>query len=81
MIVNVFVPVYDCRDTLLDLQFHVRKPSVEVQEENLLYDGSNFLADVGGFLGLLLGMSCYSGINAMMQVASKHFRCLRSTKA
>jgi hypothetical protein len=33
---------------------------VEVQEEVWLYGTSSFIAEVGGYLGLLLGASCYT---------------------
>ena len=32
----------------------------DVREEYLIYDASSFIADVGGFLGLLLGYSIFS---------------------
>ncbi len=42
------------------------------REEYVIYDGDSFIADVGGFLGLLLGHSVLS----MFQVASKwHLSC------
>ena len=36
---------------------------VEKQEQVLLYGFSNFIADVGGFLGLLLGVSVFTIYN------------------
>jgi hypothetical protein len=32
----------------------------EVREQYVIYDSDSFIADVGGFLGLLLGHSAYS---------------------
>ncbi len=43
-----------------------------VREEYVIYDGGSFIADVGGFLGLLLGHSILS----MFQMASTaRFNC------
>lgn len=38
-------------------KFGVRDTTIQISEEKLLYDETNFIADVGGYLGLLLGVS------------------------
>ena len=43
---------------ILDLQFE--DGSYDVREEYIVYDSSNFIADVGGYLGLLMGHSILS---------------------
>ena len=45
-------------DLTVQLTFAVT--SFDVTEEKLRFDGHSFIADVGGFLGLLLGASAYS---------------------
>jgi hypothetical protein len=42
------------------LFFQVRKTTVLTEEQIWLYNSNNFIADVGGYLGLLLGFSCLS---------------------
>ena len=44
----------------LHLQISFPDGSYEVKEQYLLYDFDSFIADVGGFLGLLLGCSAFS---------------------
>ena len=48
--------------------------SVKVIEEHLLYDWSNFVADIGGYLGLLLGVSVLTLYHWMADVSGKIFR-------
>ena len=49
------------KDTLdVALQFSFAITSFDVTEERLRFDEHSFIADVGGFLGLLLGASVYS---------------------
>ena len=38
----------------------VSRPSMTVEEEVLLHDRDSFLADLGGYVGILLGVSCWS---------------------
>ena len=42
------------------LAFHFEDGSYSVREEYIVYDMSNFIADVGGYLGLLMGHSILS---------------------
>ena len=44
----------------MHIKFSFMDGSYEVKEEYLLYDYDSFIADVGGFMGLLLGCSIFS---------------------
>ena len=46
----------------------------EVTHEYLVYDTSSFWADVGGYLGLLLGESAYSLILFIIESVKKGYR-------
>lgn len=50
----------------LILEFIMTKPTIEEHEEVYLFDGNNLLADIGGFLGMLLGASCLTLFDKMM---------------
>ena len=41
----------------LILKFHFKDSSYTLREEYVVYDSDSFIADVGGFFGLLLGQS------------------------
>ena len=41
----------------------------EVKEQYLIYDLNAFIADIGGFLGLLLGHSVYSVFGEILDLA------------
>ncbi len=43
--------------------------STPIERQVKSYTGSNFVADVGGYLGLLLGVSLYSGYAALVEKA------------
>lgn len=45
--------------------------AVEEHVETLIYDSGNFLAQIGGNLGLFLGFSCFSAIIAAIQCLEK----------
>ena len=47
------------------LQFNIASGSLEEKEQYLIYDLDSFIADIGGFLGLLLGWSVLSLYNEM----------------
>ena len=63
---RIITPVLSTHDSQepnrsqLNLQFSFVDGSYEVKEQYLLYDTDSFTADVGGFLGLLLGCSIFS---------------------
>jgi hypothetical protein len=42
---------------------------MSVSTEYYLYDGNNLFSDIGGFLGLLLGASCVTLLDAAIIVA------------
>ena len=44
----------------MGLVFHYRDGMYNIDREYYVYDTSNFLADIGGYLGLLLGHSILS---------------------
>ena len=39
------------------MKFHFKDSSYMLREEYVVYDSDSFIADVGGFFGLLLGQS------------------------
>ncbi len=43
----------------------------ELREEYLIYDTTSFIADVGGYLGLLLGHSMYSILRSAVECFKK----------
>ena len=51
----------------LFLQFFSYQSVVPHEKEVLVYDGNNFIADVGGYLGLLLGVSILSVYKGCME--------------
>jgi hypothetical protein len=53
----------------LSMQFKFDTSSFLEKEQYVLYDFNSFIADVGGFLGLLLGHSAFS-IYQVAQVAA-----------
>ena len=44
---------------------------VNVFEERLLYSPDNFVADIGGYLGLLLGQSLLTMFDMVVKLARK----------
>ena len=38
-----------------------------MKEQYFIYDGKNLLADIGGYLGLLLGLSIFGIFNSFME--------------
>ena len=53
-------------DTHLD--FRMMVASYQEMEQYLLYDSNSFIADVGGFMGLLLGFSVFSIYNEIVDI-------------
>jgi hypothetical protein len=39
---------------------------ITVETQTFLYSKSNLIADVGGYLGLFLGMSIFSGVQVFL---------------
>ena len=52
----------------LHITFLIASGSYEEKEEYLLYDSQSFMADIGGFLGLLLGWSLFSIYNELVDL-------------
>ena len=63
----------DFSDYHLSLEFFLAKTFVSVQKQVRTYDESTFVAEVGGFLGLLLGASVLTLLE-MIEVIVK--RCI-----
>ena len=55
----------DGRGGDLHLSFRIMEASYEEKEQYIIYDWNSFIADVGGFMGLLLGCSVFSLFNDM----------------
>ena len=58
-------------------QFYTKVDRVEVKEDYVIYDANSLIADVGGYLGLLLGYSALSIYQAVVQgfrVGADHFK-------
>ena len=53
------------------IMFNIRSGSYEEKEQYLSYDLDSFIADFGGFLGLLLGWSVFSLYNEIVDLAVK----------
>ena len=51
-------------------------PTIQTIEEIYLYTGSDLLADIGGYLGLLLGVSAFTLYTAMEDLL-RAFKCKR----
>lgn len=50
---------------------------VFVEEEVLLLDAVGLVANLGGWLGLLIGVSCYGGITEGVDFIARRFRVLK----
>ena len=53
------------------MEFFFASGTLEVKTQYVVYNGMSFLADIGGFLGLLLGQSCYGIYVAMLFIFEK----------
>ena len=53
------------------LSFSYETFAVEEHVETLIYDTGNFLAQIGGNLGLFLGFSCFSTLVAIIHYLGK----------
>ena len=50
----------------------------EERQEYRIYDMDSFIADVGGYLGLLLGHSIYSMVGGISGLISQRIKCFQS---
>ena len=55
----------------LDIQLIIRDGKFEEREQYLIYDWDSFIADIGGFLGLLLGCSMFSLYQDMVDMVGR----------
>ena len=55
----------------LHLQFRILDSSTKVEDQYLLYEMDSFIADVGGYMGLLLGISLLSIYRAVEECIKK----------
>ena len=58
----------------LHLQFRILDSSYEEKEQYMIYDVDSFIADIGGYMGLLLGSSILSLYMTLEAALKKFFR-------
>ena len=59
------------------LEIIISNPSYQEMEQYVLYDSESFIADVGGFMGLLLGYSALSIYNELVNILDRYkFGCM-----
>ena len=73
---------------LVKLSFIISSGEYEKKEHYFIYDGNTLIADMGGYLGLLLGFSIFSIFKSVMEsaawegaAAASLFRGFRQSKA
>ena len=54
------------------MRFIIRSGQYEVRDQYRIYDEGSFVADVGGYLGLLLGHSIFSMLGSIKEAARKY---------
>ena len=64
-------------DAKIQLMFHFRDGMYNLNEEYLVYDYNNFIADIGGYLGLLLGHSILSIYSMSADWITKPIRTIK----
>ena len=70
-----------CHPDEMMLTFSVVDDNVYVEKETWLYDRINFVADVGGYLGLLLGVSAVSCFECFKMAFKRLKKKLRAHRA
>ena len=65
-------------DPKITLVFEYRDGMYSLKEEYLVYDFNNFIADIGGYLGLLLGHSVFSVYSMSAEWITKPVRTIGS---
>ena len=66
---------------IFKLEFQFEDEVYDVKEEYILYDTDSFIADVGGYLGLLLGHSMLSIYSSFVELLSKSMIWMKSKLA
>ena len=59
------------QERVFRMRFYLATNLFESKRQYIVYDGSSFIADVGGFLGLLLGHSVYGLVGQAAKVFSR----------
>ena len=62
--------VLDLGDCLI-VSMHISSNNFYIEKDILIYDESNLIADLGGYLGLLLGVSVLNIYQMMVKLAKK----------
>ena len=65
-------------DPIIEWNFQYRDGKYNRNEEYLVYDFNNFIADIGGYLGLLLGHSILSVYSMSADWITKPIRTIRN---
>ena len=55
-------------DDKLEIQIYFNRDKFPVKEQYYIYDGANFIADFGGYLGLLLGYSLLAFYDTLVEL-------------
>ena len=61
------------RDSIVFMSIGFETFNTEQNFETLIYDTGNFLTQIGGNLGLFLGISCFSALAAIIQFIHNGF--------
>ena len=71
---SLYTQSYGNKDVLHGTMITITMPSdeVEISEEVRLYTAANFIADFGGYLGLLLGASVISFVDVILHACQKY---------
>ncbi len=69
------------RERVFRLRMYLGTDLFETKRQYYVYDGSSFIADFGGFMGLLLGHSVYGIVCQAARVIARLWRNKRSVKS
>ena len=61
-------------DDKLEIQIYFNRDQFPVKEQYYIYDGANFIADFGGYLGLLLGYSLLAFFDTLVDLINTIFK-------
>ncbi len=75
--VLIFIPCIASCESLIFFLFYLQFPEhFKVYTYHMLYSGSDFLADIGGYLGLFLGLSLFG----LVEIFTKVFDCKNKSR-